>query len=169
MAAWGVTVAKPSAKKRGAGRPPNLERRRRIAALRNQGLTLQQIGARVGISFQLVYWTLKQLGPGARPRLRCGECGREITSDPRLARQAAPALCSACLAETPAATFAQRLQALRLAAGLTRRELAKRSRVSRLTLRRYERGVREPKPDILAKLIGVLGVGLVSAPPTQGE
>jgi hypothetical protein len=46
--------------KRGRGRPPNLERRRLAAELRAQGLTLREIGHRLGVTHQAVSQMLER-------------------------------------------------------------------------------------------------------------
>ncbi len=69
--------------------------------------------------------------------------------------------CLACLADHPKATFGQRLKAYRLAAGLTLAALERRSGVGRCGISGFECDRSEPKWRTLAKLICVLGVGLV--------
>ena len=51
------------------GRKPDLERRQFILELRDQGLTLQAIGARLGVSKEAVRRQLRACGrSGCRPR-----------------------------------------------------------------------------------------------------
>ncbi|HEV3258840.1 MAG TPA: helix-turn-helix domain-containing protein [Gemmataceae bacterium] len=155
-------MAEGKGKKRGRGRPPDLARRRRIAELRDRGLTFQQIGARLGISYQAVQKTFKTLKHGTPDTLRCHRCGMEITAESRLARQGGPVLCPGCLAVQPGATFAQRLRALRLAAGLTQAELGRTAGLGKLVVASYEQNRCTPNDRNLAKLVRVLGPGLVA-------
>jgi transcriptional regulator with XRE-family HTH domain len=68
------------------------------------------------------------------------------------------------VAADPAASFAERLRAQRVAAGLTQAELAARAGVSASALVTYERGRGRPRPSRLAALAGVLGLGLFGPP-----
>ena len=52
---------------RGSGRPVDGERRREMARLRDQGLTLAAIGARLGVTRQCVKIALDRLGYGPGP------------------------------------------------------------------------------------------------------
>jgi transcriptional regulator with XRE-family HTH domain len=61
----------------------------------------------------------------------------------------------------PAATFAERLRALRQAAGLTRQELAARAGMGAATVAAYEQGRRQPVPSTRADLARVLGQELL--------
>jgi len=65
----------------------------------------------------------------------------------------------------PDAPFAQRLKALRLAAGLSRTELAQRSGVAPGSLRAYEDGERSPHGYSVARLARVLGGDLLTGSP----
>jgi hypothetical protein len=42
-----------------SGRKPNQDRRRQMAALRAQGITLEEIGRRLGVTRQAVFYTLR--------------------------------------------------------------------------------------------------------------
>jgi hypothetical protein len=53
----------------------------------------------------------------------CCRCGRLIVSAAAVVRDAIDALCLPCLEDFPAASFGQRLKALRLARGLSRATL----------------------------------------------
>jgi transposase-like protein len=50
------------------GNKPDLERRMQIQQLYQSGLTLRQIGAQLGITYQAVYAMLKRSGFPRRPR-----------------------------------------------------------------------------------------------------
>jgi DNA-binding XRE family transcriptional regulator len=101
--------------------------------------------------------------PGGKPFVvRCRLCSTEINVNGALPRDAATALCLPCLARRPQAPFSQRLRAFRLAAGLTRNELARASGVAAGSISDYEEGRREPKWRQMAKLIRALGAGLVT-------
>ena len=68
-----------------------------------------------------------------------------------------------CLARHPEATFADRLKAYRLAAGLPLMALAERIGVPHQRVCDYEGGRYAPRWRALVKLVGVLGVGLAGA------
>jgi hypothetical protein len=92
------------------GRKPDLERRRQAAELRAQGLTLAEVGRRLGITHQAARHLLHPLVRRSGRPVRCAACGQAIRAhgakqDGRGTR------CLACLARTPGATFGQRLRA----------------------------------------------------------
>jgi DNA-binding XRE family transcriptional regulator len=97
----------------------------------------------------------------------CAACGRDIVSAGALPTDAGSAVCLRCLARRPGAPFAQRLKSHRLAAGLTKAELAKRAAMTHNTVRHYESGAREPRWKHLARLVRVLGSGLVTGGLTE--
>jgi hypothetical protein len=99
-------------------------------------------------------------GPGAVARL---ECGRTIVRGAGSIRTNGAPYCLGCLARHPEATFADRLKAHRLAAGLTLMGLAERIGVPHQRVCDYECGRRFPQWRALAKLVGVLGMGLVDS------
>ena len=134
------------------GRPADLGRRRRAAELRAQGLTLREVGWRLGITKQAADQLLRP--PPGGGTASCISCGQ-----PALGDRPAPR-CVACRAADPAASFAERLRALRLAAGLTQAGLAARAGVSATAVSGYECGPRRPRPRLLAALARVLGPGL---------
>ncbi|MBV9125595.1 MAG: helix-turn-helix transcriptional regulator, partial [Planctomycetes bacterium] len=57
-----------------------------------------------------------------------------------MARDAPTALCLKCLTKQPEAPFSQRLKALRLAANLTKFELAKKAGMTNGMISLYEKG-----------------------------
>jgi transcriptional regulator with XRE-family HTH domain len=145
-----------------SGRKPNLERRRQVVELRDQGLSLAAIARRFGVSKQAVWSLLKSRATRTAGRaVACSGCGTMIVSPGALRRDAGTALCLACLDARPEAPFGQRLKSLRLAAGLSRAELAERSGLSPPSLRGYEDGGRKPHPQSAARLTRVLGDGLL--------
>jgi transcriptional regulator with XRE-family HTH domain len=119
---------------------------------RAQGLTFDEVGHRLGVSRE----TARHLVLAAAPP--CQSCAAPA---PRLRRAGR---CPACVAADPAAPFADRLWALRLAAGLTQEELGARAGLSHATVSDCERGRRRPRPGLLAALSGVLGPGLLAGP-----
>jgi transcriptional regulator with XRE-family HTH domain len=146
---------------RGRGRPPNLDRRGQAAELRAQGLTLAEIGRRLAVSRQYVWFMLQPTPPEGRPTdLRCGRCRRAIPGSAAAGRSTGAVYCAECLDRLPQATFAQRLQALRVARGLTRAALERLAGVPPSWVIRYERGQCLPRPRILDRLACVLGPGL---------
>lgn len=148
------------------GRKPDRTRRRQIVALRKQGLTLSEIGERLGISKQAVERWLRVSGQRVEPRytVRCCRCKKGIITGPIQLRNNGPALCLGCLAREPAPTCGQRLRALRLGAGLTLRELGKKSGVVWQNLHAYEQDKNEPKWQSVVRLARVLGAWLVLLP-----
>jgi transcriptional regulator with XRE-family HTH domain len=116
----------------------------------------------------------KGLTPARRRRLtstdlRCRACGEVIAARPAQVNNNAPALCLACLGRHPDAPFADRLKAHRLAAGLTLKELAERVGAHLQSISDYECGRAEPKWRRLARLVAVLGPGLVASGGEAGE
>jgi transcriptional regulator with XRE-family HTH domain len=141
------------------GRKPNLERRDQAAELRSRGLTLAEIGRKMGCTKQAVHHLLGFRGPWPRPRkpVACPACGGAAGTAPT-ARDHAPALCLACLGKRPGATFAERLRALRIAAGLSLWALAGRAGLSAWAVRVLEKGKCRPLPGTLRKLAEALSV-----------
>src|SRR5262245_11533584 len=119
------------------GRKPNLKRRRRVVALRARGLSLSAIGRTLGVSHQCIQEMLHRI---ANPRVLsvpCCACGQPILSPGALPSDRQTALCRTCLAKTPEAPFGQRLKALRLAAGLTKAELARQAGITENSICKY--------------------------------
>ena len=148
---------------KGSG-PVNHERRKEAARLRGEGLTLAEIGERLGISRQGVHRWLKAMGSlGRKGFIRCRQCAAAICPMRQGIWTTNPALCLACLAKVPAASFGERLRAFRLYRGLTVRELAERADISCDRVHFYERDVPQHLEwAVLLRLAGVLGVGLLS-------
>jgi transcriptional regulator with XRE-family HTH domain len=151
----------------GSGRQRDPAREAAMAELRRQGLTLAEIGRRFGVSKQAVKATLDRPPAPPRPPKRpkpppaaCRECGTLIRPT-RQGRLRIATLCLACLAERPDATRAERLRAHRMAAGLSREQLAARVGVVGSAITHYETGRRRLSPKMLARLAEVLGEGLV--------
>jgi DNA-binding transcriptional regulator YiaG len=144
----------------GAGRDPG--RRRQILELRAARLSTAEIARRLGMTPQLVHHHLKKAG-AVTPRqglVRCRACGGRVAAGRHGILHNRPTLCLPCLAECPAAPFADRLRSHRLGAGLTQAELARRSGVAERKIAGYERGEARPAATNLARLAGVLGPGL---------
>lgn len=55
-------------------------------------------------------------------------------------------------------TIGQSIKNARLNAGLTQKQLAEKSGIATITLQQYERDVREPKLDTIAKIARALGL-----------
>ncbi len=119
-----------------------------MARLRAQGWTLEEIGARFGVSRQCVQTLLalaqRNAPAGPRPYC-CQECGQEIIQLAGPRQHNGQAYCLGCLEQHPEATFRQRLKAFRMAAGLTQKQLGERAGVHGLTILSLERGASEPK------------------------
>jgi transcriptional regulator with XRE-family HTH domain len=134
-----------------------MSKRTKMARLRGRGLTLQEIGDRLGISRQRVHALLKNESVTA-PGITCRRCGQEIAPWPGASRNLGPVYCLDCL---PASvSFGQRLRAYRVAAKLTQAELAGRIGVPPGMICYWERDQRRPMRRNVAALIGVLGAGL---------
>ena len=147
----------------GSGREVNQERQAEMARLRADGLTLGEIGRRLGVSAVAVSLTLKRLGRAGHLPVVCRECAAIILAGPpSRPGGTAAALCLACLARHPEAPFGERLRTHRLAAGWTQTRLAAAVGVTRTAIAHYEVGRTRPTPATLARLVAVLGQGLLS-------
>jgi hypothetical protein len=148
------------------GRAEADELRRRAAALRRRGLALNGIALRLGISERRAAGLLREAGIDPRTsEVRCAVCRRVLTRGAGGLQRNAPALCLKCLARTPGASFGQRLRAYRLAAGLAQRQLAERAGMATGTVWSYEQDETVPRGRHLARLVAVLGPGLVGPEP----
>jgi transcriptional regulator with XRE-family HTH domain len=148
-----------------SGRKPDTQRRATIARLRARGLTMAEIGRRLGVTRQAVYHALAKQHRGDRRDERavpCAACAVAIASAGALASDAGQALCLRCLASRPDAPLGTRLKAFRLAAGLTKAELAKQVGLTGMAIHLYEANTREPRWRQLMPLLRVLGPGLVT-------
>ena len=121
------------------GRRPKLHRRRAVFRLRQQGWTLQAIAARFGVSHQSIRCLLTELRRGS---VRCARCHATIPT-PEGSARVVGVLCRECLTAGDV-SFGQRLFSLRIAAGLTQADLARRARISAPTVLMAERGRRAP-------------------------
>jgi transcriptional regulator with XRE-family HTH domain len=146
----------------GQGRKPDLKRRQEVHKLRQQGLTVQKIAVRLGITHQGVSQLLRPIP--VLPHVLCAKCGATMAKGKRgLVDSEARPLCLACLAKLPVTTFGERLLALRLSRGLTRQELAHAAGVQVGMIRSHERGAaKKPHRAIFDKLVRLLGPTLVS-------
>jgi DNA-binding XRE family transcriptional regulator len=98
----------------------------------------------------------------------CAGCAAAIRSPACLPTDAGLALCLPCLAARPAAPFGVRLKSVRLSAGLTKAELARRVGTSHKQIDYYERGINIPRIRIgqriaLALRVDILDLGERSA------
>jgi transcriptional regulator with XRE-family HTH domain len=110
---------------KGSGRRGDPQRRRQAARLRAEGWSLPQIARALGITKQAVHLLLHPRGePAAQANLCCQDCGKPICPMRPGMRSTRRSVCLDCLARRPVVDFGQRLVALRLARGLTGRELA---------------------------------------------
>jgi DNA-binding XRE family transcriptional regulator len=147
-----------------AGRKPNLERWRQAEELRAAGLSLPEIGRRLGCTHQAVVSMLRTIKQ-SRERVRsvaCAGCGEPIISAGCLPSDRGIALCLGCLAQRPETPFGRRLLAFRLAAGWTRAELAARTGIDPTTIHRSEVQGFTPRWHRVVRLIQVFGVQLVA-------
>jgi transcriptional regulator with XRE-family HTH domain len=140
-----------------------------VEELGAEGLSRREIAARLGATPGQVEHAQRfaRRGKPVAVRLPCWECGATITTGSAQVRNNGPALCLACLARHPDASFADRLKAHRLAAGLTLAELAERAGVRPQNLSAYERGAAGPKWRRLVRLVAALGPALVALGPEK--
>jgi transcriptional regulator with XRE-family HTH domain len=150
---------------RGSGGQPNHARRRQVARLRAEGLSLAEIGRRLGVTRVAVCRLLQRV---ARDRERppgsftCAGCGRETASEAARPVDSGAALCLPCLRQRRDAPFTARLRACRLAAGLTKGALARRAGLTLQAVVNYESGRHGPGDTSLKRLVRVLGPDLTA-------
>jgi transcriptional regulator with XRE-family HTH domain len=140
--------------------PARRQRRLRLALqLRSEGLTLEEIGGRLGCSRQAVWALLGNYGREPVPYglIRCCHCNREVVRGTRTLRNNGPVSCLACLERRRVIRFGERLKAFRVAAGLGQRQLSERTGLSSQTFIELERTAQGPAWATLVKLMGVLG------------
>jgi DNA-binding XRE family transcriptional regulator len=97
-----------------------------------------------------------------RPAPRCPACGNTVSSAGVSSREDLTALCLRCVLARPGASYAERLKALRLFAGLTRQELAQRAGITARRALFLERGEVRPTPYFQDRLAFALGMEIVS-------
>jgi transcriptional regulator with XRE-family HTH domain len=140
--------------------------RKKIAALRAKGLTLQGIGNHFGVSRQAILRIL-QSDPRHK-RIRCRNCNCRVNAAGAMLRDDRQVFCLSCLAASPDATFGEHLQAFRLAVGLRIVALAKLARVEPSRISAYEEGHIETAAwPIQKRLFQALGVDLVLRPASN--
>jgi transcriptional regulator with XRE-family HTH domain len=153
-----------------SGRRPDWRRWQQVAELRAQGLSLPEIGRRLGVSKQAVAHALARLKErGDRPPrfpVRCGRCDKLLWADVGTPQSGA-VCCLKCLAAQPDVSFGSRLQAHRVAAKLTVEGLAGRAGVSPQTVYRLEGDRCCPDWPTLTRLVAVLGLRLLAVPPLR--
>jgi transcriptional regulator with XRE-family HTH domain len=147
------------------GSKPNQEHRQRIAELRRRGLSLSEIGRQLGVSRQSVHQTLRRIAqePAVVVRLACVTCGREIYSAGALRVDSGKIHCLPCLQQRRDLPFGPRLQAHRLAAGLTRADLGRLTGIDSSHIAYLENRCLKPRLRTLARLVQALGSGLLAA------
>jgi DNA-binding XRE family transcriptional regulator len=128
--------------------------------LREQGLSFRAIAERLGVTTQAAHQLFRS---PRRTGLTCRGCGGLVAPDRDPGREPQGVYCRDCLRSHPRVAFAVRLRSLRLAAGLTQTDLARRCGVNPNTLGQCERG-RRPAPSTLEKLVRVLGPDVVGKP-----
>jgi hypothetical protein len=102
-------------------------------------------------------------GRGGQPQPACcASCQKKVAAADILGSGISAPLCLPCLRRRPGATFAQRLIACRLAAGLSRGQLAARVGGSENTILRYESGANVPGQARLLALVRALGEDLLA-------
>jgi transcriptional regulator with XRE-family HTH domain len=100
------------------------------------------------------------VGRYKRQSVPCHACGNGIVCPNALPIKRERVLCLACVRRAPGATVGQRVQALRLAADLTRPAVAQKAGVVTSTVYGIERGTRPTTTATLEKLAKALGVSV---------
>jgi hypothetical protein len=135
-----------------------VERRAQAVALRSQGLSLREIGRRLGgLTRQGVAYLLTTDPSGQPKGVRCSGCAASITARCFRRRSVGDALCRSCLADHPGASFALRLRSLRLAAAWSLGELAAAAAVTEARIKAYEEGKAKPPERARSRLAKALG------------
>jgi transcriptional regulator with XRE-family HTH domain len=131
--------------------------------LREQGLSFRAIAGRLGVTAQAAHQLFRY---PRRPGLKCRGYRTLVARDRDPARFPGGLYRRACLESKPNVAFAVRLRSLRLAAGLTRSDLAERCGVHPGTIGELERqGRKRPRRSTLERLVRVLGPEVVGKPP----
>ncbi len=142
-----------------SGRKPNLERRRRVLELRDQGLSLSEIGRQLGTSRQTVHAIIKGVEKARQRTVLCCECRTPLDPAGVLPADLDNALCLVCMAKKrPGVTFGQKLKAFRLTVGMTRRDLDRLAGLPPSSVLHYEQDRHYPTLENRAKLAEALGV-----------
>jgi DNA-binding XRE family transcriptional regulator len=149
------------------GRKPNPaapERRRRALDLRAQGLSMAEIGQRLGYTAQGAKELLTHWGrfPAPMGIIKCCRWDGVVAKGQDQLRNNGPIPCVECLAKQPDAPFGLRFKVFRMPAGLTRAALAKLVGFASLTVSACETGKDEQRWTNLVKLMRVLGTELVT-------
>ena len=151
--------------------PTNSTRKRQVDQAVANGWNLQEIASHLGCTIKVVQYYASGRGSHVQRFIACSRCktviftitGRAIhhPHDPTV-------LCLACLRKKRNPTFGQRLKAYRLAAGLSKAELAPRIGDRANNLENWERDCGIPQNwRPLALLACVLGIGLLTDPPIK--
>jgi hypothetical protein len=132
-------------------------RQRQAVALRAKGLTYKAIGQRLGgISPQDVNGLLRRANAPV-PVIACSRCHGTAAQGRFQQRTLGPVLCRACPDATPDVSYGVRLRSLRLAAGLTRRQLVKAAGLpSEGNIKAIEDGTAKPHQATRVKLAKAL-------------
>jgi transcriptional regulator with XRE-family HTH domain len=142
-----------------SGRRPNLERRRRMADLRAEGMSYAQIGIRLGVTRKSVERMLNRKPLPRYVRVRCRECAKVLNPAGAVPRDDRTVLCLSCLSTRPNLEFGEHLKAFRLAAGLKIVDLARKAGLPSTVISSYEHGrIGAPTWQKVACLFQALGV-----------
>jgi DNA-binding XRE family transcriptional regulator len=130
----------------------------------DQALGMAEAGQGLGVNTDRVHRTLVvRRQDDQHGTVCCTRCKKAVASRDHLTSDALVVFCLSCLRKRPDATFAERLIACRLAAGLTRGQVAARVGGSENTILSYEFGRHKPGPVRLAALVHLLGPELLPA------
>jgi transcriptional regulator with XRE-family HTH domain len=126
-----------------------------------------EIAEELGITHQGVSYYLNDGAMTVYVPIVCATCQRRIATSRRPVRRAGPVLCLKCLEKLPGNTWGQRLQACRLVAGLTRRDLGRATGIGEGRLSSYEADRMVPHERTVARLVDALGPDLGKPPPRK--
>jgi Iron-dependent Transcriptional regulator/Helix-turn-helix domain/Homeodomain-like domain len=140
------------------GRRPDNARRQLVVQLRSRGWTLTEIGRWLGVSRQAVSALIRSAALPAASGTPCSACAALIPTRAARPQDRPGALCLRCLEQFPDAPLGQRLRALRLAAGLSRTDVAWLAGVLEVNAQRAELGRRPKNADAPGRVARVLGL-----------
>src|SRR2546426_514853 len=106
------------------GRRPDHALRKLVTELRGRGLSMAEVARQLGVSRQAVFSLIRYADLSCPQGVPCTACHVLIPTPAPRPEDSPGALCLRCLERTPGVTTAQRLRAYRLAAGLSRADVA---------------------------------------------
>jgi DNA-binding IscR family transcriptional regulator/DNA-binding XRE family transcriptional regulator len=135
---------------------PNYALRQQVTELRRRGLTLSEIGQQLGVTRQAVSSLIHLAALPVSRGVPCTACRTLIATPAGRPEDRAGALCLRCLDKAQDATTGQRLRAYRLAAGLSRAEVAWLAGIPAVAVQYAEREKVPKTSDLLLRMSRVL-------------